>query len=96
MVPPGFETERKDMARQKFINIYPNGIENNFIGFRARDRLYSVRSYLTLADLSRIEVALRLRIESCEENHEWKEARLWRSTHEKISGIIEKLKGGEE
>lgn len=44
---------------------------------------------LTARDLSQIEVALRLRAESSEDNGETRAAKRWRSTHAKVVALIE-------
>jgi hypothetical protein len=40
---------------------------------------------LTPKDVSNIEVALRLRIESCEDNEDWKSAAAWKRTWRKFT-----------
>lgn len=41
-------------------------------------------TFLTETDLERIEIALRLRVEACEDNKEIKEAANWERTHFKV------------
>ncbi len=44
-------------------------------------------------DLRLIEVALRLRIESCEDNEDIKGAKKWRIVHTKVTSAIHEYEG---
>ena len=54
---------------------------------------------LTSEDLNRIEMALRCRIEACEENDEFLDERRWakrfKSTHDKIVAMMDRFKRAE-
>jgi hypothetical protein len=82
------------MSRQKFVTLYSNGIENDFLGYKAREILSHENTFLNLSDLNRIETALRLRVEACEENDEKVGAGIWRGTLFKVQRTIENVKNG--
>lgn len=83
------------MARQKFVNVYANGIERTFISSKINEKFGELQSSLMLVDLHRIEVALRLRIEALEGNGEVSQAGYWRGTWRRVQGILAKVESRE-
>ncbi len=58
------------MAGQKRVTVYCNGRERVRACGKCRDMLWEEHLHLTLSDLNRIEVALRLRKEAAMDNGE--------------------------
>lgn len=79
------------MAQQKSITYFPNGWHRTVACNRCLRKLdESPSGHLTLADLYRIEAALRLRVEACRENDENRKAGMWEGTRRRIESAIKK------